>query len=810
VAHRLANRGGLARGGVNTMERLFAAGAVFSSAVTVDALSFRVRMRPDRLEEVLRIAAEQAWDPASGIEDADVELAREHLAQRIEDDEEQRPARLAALAARVLGGTRYARAPSPASVRAVSGDDLRGWLREAMRPERAVVVVVAARRAEESVHLVRKAFGDGDFASPVGAVAAGRAPAPPASVDTALLEVDGRGERAELWLAWGLPGKRDHTSAQGIAAAALVKQALLGRARRENLRVRWLAAWHEEHENASLLVARAWLEDKARPDEVRRELVEAAAEVSHDREPWKVLRATRLGQDLTYQAFERLEAGHVDGVPELVRATGQPDALTDWNRQAGVMPAQLQAFLARHVRADQAAALLVRKSTAPKTPEVPDEFVRSWGRATSLLSTSAPGAGEVARLVAPPRFDGGIRRTLPNGLEVVLLPRGSYPTVAASLFVRGDTDSPVGRSEKISALFGAMLDLRERCGVELPETVGGGVRIGRHVPAARLAATLQELACWTKADPNRWQVDALLEAMKREEKRPGHRAGLLLAGLQAALSAPPGPLQTLEMPSARLGRAEVARRFRRWFRPENATLVIAGKIAEPQAVMNDVLELFGSWHGDAEPLEEPPAPPTGARRVLFVDFPGSTSAWSLVFLRLPPPGERDEAAVRVLRAQLEGRLTELVVPVEGEGAVGVHGGPHLAFASVGFLGRRGQLPAMLEAVLTDLRLLGERPLPPAALDYARWRAAIDAAYEHDDLDGVVGKLGALALQRQAPSTAEGFGAALGAVTPASLHALAGAVVGRELVVVAGDAKSLLPELKKLGLEPQVIPWKTTD
>ena len=60
----------------------------------------------------------------------------------------------------------------------------------------------------------------------------------------------------------------------------------------------------------------------------------------------------------------------------------------------------------------------------------------------------------------------------------------------------------------------------------------------------------------------------------------------------------------------------------------------------------------------------------------------------------------------------------------------------------------------------------------------------------------------LANHRLPPDAYEALGAQLAGVTPETVRALAASIMGRELVVVAGDAKLLEPELRKLGLEPQ--------
>ena len=806
VARSAANRGGLVRGGFRAMERLFAAGAFFSTWVDADELRFDARLRPGRLADVLAVEADRLRDPVAGLDEHEIADLREQLAASLERDVDGRADRQARLAARVLPGTVYAMpAPTPESVRAITVEDVRAFLSAAIRAERAVVVAIGPGKAEDTARQIGAAFGEGDRAHPVAPLSPPSPPPRPATATAELERITGKGEHDELWIAWAVPGVRDHGGAQGLAAADLLERQLEVRAGREDLasQVRWVSAGYAEHERAGLLLARVSLKDHANPAAVRSALEAAAAGLGTGLEAWQVRLAARLARSLTYQAFARLEDGTVTGVPELVRTLNQPDALTEWNRQAGTMPAQLDGYLGRHLAAGRSAALLVARSTAAKPPDEPASFLRGWSRGTSLLGAAAPGATEAAKLERPPGLAGGVRRVLPNGLTVVLLPRGSFPTVEVSLRIATDVDTPRARAERDVALAGAAWDMHGRsCEPTEARLVDGGVEIRDHVPAARVLAALDGIACWTRADPNRWQVDAWLKEAKASERRKNSRHLLVLAMLENGLSLPADGKAKLEPVYEQVDRAEAAQRFQRWFRPERATLVVAGRIDQPEALLNDITDAYGGWKVSEPPLEEPPAGPTARARTLLLDYPGSKTAWALVVLRLPTLGARDEAALRTLRAYLRQRAAEVALPVGGDGFVSSVDGTHLAYDAVGFDGKVEHLPAALEATLTDLRNLARRPLDGPSVDYARWWAVLDHAFAHDRTEGAVHAVQRLANHRLPPDAYEALGAQLAGVTPETVRALAASIMGRELVVVAGDAKLLEPELRKLGLEPQ--------
>ncbi|MEO0463793.1 MAG: insulinase family protein [Pseudomonadota bacterium] len=104
-------------------------------------------------------------------------------------------------------------------------------------------------------------------------------------------------------------------------------------------------------------------------------------------------------------------------------------------------------------------------------------------------------------------------------------------------------------------------------------------------------------------------------AEKRERGGAGERVGLFtrrtfFAGQRLATRTPIGTVETLEAATG----ARVAEFHRRWYRPENTVIIVAGD-ADPQLLAGLVEQWFGDWEGIGEGVEAPdfgdPVPPEG-------------------------------------------------------------------------------------------------------------------------------------------------------------------------------------------------------
>jgi zinc protease len=805
VAAKAAGWARPGKGERTVIERLFAAGVLFRTHTSPDELAFAALVRPDRLDGVLRIERERAADPTAGLDDREILVAREDVALSLEVAQQGEAERRDAIVRRVLAGTPYAApAPTPGSVRAVTPEDVRAWLRATVRPERAVVLVIGPTVARDAAQAVLDTFGPGSPPEAAAVFPALDAPAPP----TALARITSPVEKPRLALGWRLPGGRARQTASAVAARIFLEVALEKEVADGSLEDEVDAVGVDLvlRDGAAALLVEADLAADADPEKVRRKIEKAAAKLGSGWSGDWNHRAAALAQGIQRGTHFGLERGEVGDVAGLVRAAGQPDSVAEWRRQLDEQlgPA-LGRYLKAHVRAGAAAALLHEPTGTPEPLAVqrPPRFER-WEPATNLVASAAPGAGEAALLIRPPGLDAAVRRTLPNGLEVAVLPRGAFPAVEVALVVRGLPPFPDGQAAE--AVLGAARQTlfrdgrspaRARALVEgFLFTAGGS--------SAYLPWYLEHVAAWTHARLDEGTLKKWVKPRREAAKRrPRGLAsdGAYFRALYPSSGAPTTPDEALAGAAP-----DAARRLLGGIRPDRATLVIAGNVFATDALWNEIDALFGGWKAPAEPAAElAPAPEPEARRLLLVDFPESPTGAVTVAVRVPPAAARDPALHAIVETALEERIGLLFGPLAARWNVFTVDRPIGAALVVTAVVEAPLAAGAARELVDELEALAGAPVTGAELDLFRWKAAIRATYAADTLDEATAALLTQVATRAPPGPAETLGAALAAVTPEALHAYAGRIFGREVVTVNGPAAMLVPALEEVDLSPVRVP-----
>ncbi|MBL8307739.1 MAG: insulinase family protein [Rubrivivax sp.] len=337
------------------------------------------------------------------------------------------------------------------------------------------------------------------------------------------------------------------------------------------------------------------------------------------------------------------------------------------------------------------------------------------------------------------------RQTLPNGLQVWVLPRQGLPRVDLVLAVKGAgyTADPADRPGLASLLAGLMTEgTKQRDAKALAEAVqalGGaigadagndGLVLSANALASRgeaLVKLFAEVARQPAFADNEVKLarDNALQALKAAAAQPGFLADGALAKAVYG-SHPYGRTQATEASitgtTAEALRAEHARRFR----PDQAVLVIAGRVAAKDA-QAWAAAAFGDWKADGA---APPATPAVAAQTppqrLLIHRAGSTQST----LRLGRPGlpvsAADDVALRVASAVIGSGFTSRINLnlreekgyTYGAGA----GGRSHAFGGGIFGGadvRNEVTGASLKEFVAEYRRLGTEPVPAAELTVAK-------------------------------------------------------------------------------------------
>jgi zinc protease len=232
---------------------------------------------------------------------------------------------------------------------------------------------------------------------------------------------------------------------------------------------------------------------------------------------------------------------------------------------------------------------------------------------------------------APPRLSGVVREVLPNGLRVLAVPRRDVPVVAVQVYVQAGAVFEPEAKAGVAALTGDLLD----------EGIDDGA--GRVVSAERLAEEIEFTGgrLWTGATGAGAKVlsehaGAAFDALRDVIRHPSFEADRvakgkedLLAEIEAADDEPSMRAYRLFFKEAYRGhplsrpsigsretmkaltRDDVVAHHRRWFRPENAIVAVAGDL-DPARAISEVRARFGDWKGEG--AWTAPKPPAATRQ----------------------------------------------------------------------------------------------------------------------------------------------------------------------------------------------------
>jgi len=280
---------------------------------------------------------------------------------------------------------------------------------------------------------------------------------------------------------------------------------------------------------------------------------------------------------------------------------------------------------------------------------------------------------------------------LPNGLTVAWFVDDRLPLVDLALLVRaGKRADPAGGSGTAELLAAAIdkgagsLDTTgfaravERLGAtRYVSADDDSMTLGVHglsSDADPLIGLLADLALRPALPPEavRWERERISQILEKVRTDTEGALSLAFARIMAA-GTPYFRGSVLSAPElGRIGREDLVSFHARYFVPEGAVLMIAGKV-DREAFSARVSEAFGSWRapddqGTAHPAD-PPRPPADSgepsgRAAAVVHFGGEEQAHVRVGFRLPSIGSPDSWALMVVNAILgeyfKSRLNQVV------------------------------------------------------------------------------------------------------------------------------------------------------
>lgn len=812
-------------GGLRIWDRLEAAGVEFNAHTTHDDTTFYASGRPDQLREMAAAEGARIADPLAGLSAEEFARERDVVLSELRQQKDHAPEVLQIewLLSLAAGDHPYGRPVigTEASLRAITLEEARAWARKHYAPAGAIAVVVSPLPAKESATLVENAldaafFGQGPSPQKTRAVRREPPPMPGPRGKAPLERRVGPVERPTLWVGWLVPGRYAQESVRaGVAAGRVAGRIGSVLQRRKNLGgERYVDDVHfglQVLDGATLIWVRIHLRDEADAGWAFREARETAATGSDN----YGLVGVSAREALLVRHYGSLEeAGAVEEVAQWLRVTLDPDFIGGWQKMiVARLSGGIDDYLREHFSVGRSFGLLVVPENNPRLPEQP--VVHGELRSRSLDDAWTPPTRSVTEVLRPPGLDKAERRRLRNGLEVVVARRGAVPIAEVRLAFRTDLDGTSAYPPGTAALSLLTLTTRELSDEKEPYGIttrttydpDSLVRTERG-SSGNLQQILEFAGRWARGmemgDRLGRMKDELVRARSYSRQGPGGKAEE--AFLAALFPGSPLGVPTTEASIRSVTSAQVDAWADASLRPERATLVVVSNVDPDDELWSDIESEFGGWKGSgspSEPIRVPPAPPA-SRTLVLVDQPGTTQPLIQVGVASPAPGLRDEAARATLAAILSWSL-ERQLRVENGVTYGASarwlpvGGadPLVVAAAVAEPATAASLGAILEGVA---RAASSLP-PPVEVDRARWQVARRLAGGFGTVRTCAQELADMALRGRPPAFWETFPASLDAVDPGRVQAAARALaIGREAVVIVGDAARLRPLLEAAGFK----------
>lgn len=443
---------------------------------------------------------------------------------------------------------------------------------------------------------------------------------------------------------------------------------------------------------------------------------------------------------------------------------------------------------------------------------------------------------------APPRevqFPKPVERTLANGLRVIVIERAGTPLVTAQLVIKngGEVDPPelVGLGNMLADLITKGTEKRSATQIaEEVEALGGSLyssarwdstRVGVDVMSSKISAAVDILADVVRRPTFKdEEIERLrqqtLDDLTVELGQPGSIARYVAARVVFG-DAPYGqPLAGTPESIARIARDDFLKYHRKWYRPDNAILVIGGDIKSKSAFAL-AERYFGDWKKPAEPLPPLPAPKpvvSAEPRVVVVDKPDAGQAAVLVaragINRNDPDYFRGLVANSVLSGY-SGRLNQEIRIKRGlsYGAGSLldtrrNVGPFTASAQT----KNQSAAEVAELLLGEVSRLATAPVPDIELNPRKAVVVGNFARNLETNSGLVTQVATLAVYGISFDEINRYIGSVQSIAAGDVQRFAGAHLDAKAtnIVIVGNAKEFLPELRKKYPQVEVIPMAELD
>jgi zinc protease len=431
-------------------------------------------------------------------------------------------------------------------------------------------------------------------------------------------------------------------------------------------------------------------------------------------------------------------------------------------------------------------------------------------------------------------------QTLPNGLRVIVIELHESPLISAQLLIKngGEVDPAdlAGLADMTANLITKGTQSRNATQIaEEIESLGGALESGARwdssyaavsVMSSKIGKALEILADVIrrptfKADEVERLRQQNLDNLTLALSDPGSIARFVAARVVFGDSPYGHPIGGTPESLTKITPADIARLHSRYYRPDNAILVIGGDISAKQA-QDLAARVFGDWQKPSDPLAEPTATKQSGvvsdGRVVVIDKPDAGQA--VVYLARTGIDRKDQDYFRgiVTNSVLSGYSGRLNQEIRIKRGLSYGAGSSLdARRDVGPFVASAQTKNESGAQVADLLLseLGRlSSSPPVDVELTPRKAVLIGNFSRnlETANGLVSQIASLALYGLSLDEINRYINNVQSIVPADVQKFASTRldVKTSNIIIVGNAKAFLPELQKHFSKIDVIPVSQLD
>ena len=437
-------------------------------------------------------------------------------------------------------------------------------------------------------------------------------------------------------------------------------------------------------------------------------------------------------------------------------------------------------------------------------------------------------------------FPKPVEETLPNGLRVIVVERRETPLVSAQLLIKngGEVDPPelAGLADMTANLLTKGTQTRDATKIaQEVESLGASLDSG-----ARWDSSFAMVSGMSSKFPQAMEILADVvrrPTFKSEEVErlrqqyldnvtlalgdPGTIARMVAARVVFGDSPYGHPVSGTQESLTRITAADITKMHSRYYRPDNAILVIGGDIGAKDGIAI-ATKYFGDWQKPTTPMPALSAAMDGAGsksgRIVVIDKPDAGQA--AVYLARTGINRKDPDYFRgvVSNSVLSGYSGRLNQEIRIKRGLSYGAGSQLdTRRDVGPFLASAQTKNESGAQVADL-LVGEisrlSSAPPADVELTPRKAVVIGSFSRnlETVNGLVEQVGSLALYGLGLDEINRYINNVQAVGTADIQKFASAKLDAKSsnIVIVGNAKAFLPELQKKYQNVEVIPITELD